>query len=197
MLSRLQGPLLAAVLVLAAATRPSIAMAEDVPHLSLHANAGTWRPTAAFVQYGAAEDARMLVIGLTWDWAWRRELLGGALGGYWEASFGRWNADNAPGAHGWFTQVGVTPVVRYAFGDERRWFAEAGIGANLLLPVYQTDDKRFSTTFNFGDHIAFGRRFGDLGKHIVSLRFQHFSNASIRKPNPGENFVQLRYVRQF
>lgn len=31
----------------------------------------------------------------------------------------------------------------------------------------------------------------------AALRLQHFSNASIRHPNPGENFVQLRYARRF
>ena len=189
--------MLAAAILLALMSRSPAVLAGDVPHLSLHPNAGTWRPTAVFFQYGAAEDAQMAVVGLTWDWSWRREVLGGTIGGYWEASFGRWNADNAPGAHGWFTQIGLTPVVRYALGDERRWFVEAGIGANLLLPVYQTEQKRFSTTFNFGDHLAVGRRFGAQGEHIVALRFQHFSNASIRKPNPGENFVQLRYMRRF
>ena len=27
----------------------------------------------------------------------------------------------------------------------------------------------------------------------LALRIQHFSNGSIKKPNPGENFIQLRY----
>lgn len=165
--------------------------------LSLHPAAGFWRPSTVFVQYGVAEDAQMAALGLAWDWRWQYDVLGGQLLGYWEASFGRWNADNGGGAHGWFTQVGLTPVLRYQFGPRGRWFAEAGIGANLLLPLYQTEAKRFSTTFNFGDHLALGRRFGIGGQHSLSLRFQHFSNASIRKPNPGENFVQLRYARRF
>jgi hypothetical protein len=77
------------------------------------------------------------------------------------------------------------------------WFLEGGIGANLLLPVYQTADKRFSTTFNFGDHLGIGRRFGREFAHEWALRIQHFSNAGIKHPNPGENFLQLRYSKHF
>jgi len=29
------------------------------------------------------------------------------------------------------------------------------------------------------------------------LRIQHSSNASLKKPNPGQNFLQLRYARHF
>jgi hypothetical protein len=156
-----------------------------------------WWPTGTFGQFGSAEDAQMAVIGLTWDWPWQRPFLGGRLGGYWEVSFGRWDADSPPRGAGWFTHFGVTPVLRWDFGRRERWFAELGIGANLLAPIYQNDDKRFSTTFNFGDHLAVGRRFGEDVQHALSLRIQHFSNGSIRKPNPGENFLQLRYSQQF
>jgi lipid A 3-O-deacylase len=31
----------------------------------------------------------------------------------------------------------------------------------------------------------------------VSVRVQHVSNASIKKPNPGANFVRLRYLYRF
>jgi lipid A 3-O-deacylase len=154
--------------------------------------------SSAFVQVGAAQDARMIIAGATWDWAWRRDLAAGRASGYWEASFGRWSSDGAHGGHAWVAQLGVTPVLRlypHAWGG--RWFVEAGVGANLLLPVYNSRTKRFSTAFNFGDHLAIGRRFGEDDRHEVALRIQHFSNAGIREPNPGEDFVQLRYSRRF
>jgi hypothetical protein len=31
----------------------------------------------------------------------------------------------------------------------------------------------------------------------VGLRLSHVSNAGIKEPNPGENFLQLRYARSF
>jgi hypothetical protein len=54
----------------------------------------------------------------------------------------------------------------------------------------RTREKRFSTAFNFGDHIGIGYR---TGRGEWSLRLQHFSNAGIDTPNPGEDFVQLRW----
>lgn len=140
----------------------------------------------------------MLIFGATWDWSWRRDTRIGRLGGYWEASFGRWNSDGPQGGHAWVTQVGLTPVLRlYPESWGGRWFVEGGIGANLLLPIYRSSTKRFSTAFNFGDHVAVGRRFGQGARHELALRFQHFSNAGIREPNPGEDFVQIRYGWQF
>jgi hypothetical protein len=73
----------------------------------------------------------------------------------------------------------------------------ADAGAALLVPIFRTTDKQFSTAFNFGDHIAVGMQFGEGGLHEVSLRLQHFSSACIKEPNPGENFVQLRYGMRY
>jgi hypothetical protein len=94
----------------------------------------------------------------------------------------------------WITQLGATPVLRWSMAESQSgWFVEAGIGANVLLPVYRSSDKSFSTAFNFGDHVSVGRTFGERGRHELALRAQHFSNAGIKQPNPGVNFVQLRY----
>jgi hypothetical protein len=155
-----------------------------------------WQPDAGFVQLGLAEAARTHTAGAAWHWRWQKPWAGGQLGGYWEASFGRWASELADGRRStaWVTQLGLTPVLRWT-PEGSPWFAEAGIGVHLLMPVYRSQDKRFSTTFNFGDHLALGRRFGEQGQHEVALRLQHYSNASIRRPNPGENFLQLRYTR--
>jgi lipid A 3-O-deacylase len=157
------------------------------------------RPASLYVQPGLAQEAQMLVVGATWDWRWHRDFVIGRLSGYWEASFGRWNSDDGPdGGSAWVTQIGVTPVLRlYPHSWGGRWFVEGGIGGNFLLPIYRSESKRFSTAFNFGDHLAIGRRFGHGDRHELALRIQHFSNAGIRKPNPGEDFLQLRYSRRF
>ena len=70
-----------------------------------------------------------------------------------------------------------------------------GVGANYIVPIFDSGEKRFSTKFNFGDHVAIGRSFGQHSE--VSLRVEHFSNAGIEHPNPGENFGQLRYAHRF
>lgn len=159
------------------------------------ARAGGWRPDRLFLQAGLADDAHTLVAGGLWERRWHRPFGGGRLGLYWEVSIGRWRGER-DGQRGsaWVTQLGVTPVLRWARGaGGPGWFAEAGIGANLVLPRYRSGDKAFSTRFNFGDHLGIGRQFGTGGRHELSLRFQHFSNGGLRQPNPGEDFVQLRW----
>jgi hypothetical protein len=81
-----------------------------------------------------------------------------------------------------------------SWGD---WFWEGGVGVDLLAPIYRTRDKRFSTVLNFGSHLAVGRRFGASAEQELTLRIQHFSNGGIRRPNPGEEFLQLRYSHRF
>ena len=183
----------------AALALSGITLAGSVASPLAAAETGALRTWTAFVQAGVAEEAQMVVVGATRDWNWYRELRIGRLGGYWEASFGRWNSDHAPeGGSAWVTQLGLTPILRLhpqSWGG--RWFVEAGIGANVLLPVYSSGTKQFSTTFNFGDHLAIGWQFGENAEHEFALRIQHFSNAGIKKPNPGENFLQIRYSRRF
>ena len=165
-----------------------------------HPERSFWLPDAYFAQVGAAEKAtNAYTVGATWNWNWNRRFRFGLVTGYTEATVGRWETEiNGGQDSNWFTQVGITPVLRLfpPLGDNR-WFAEVGIGANYISPAYQTDGKRFSTEFNFGDHAAFGRILGDHRQASVALRIQHFSNGGIDAPNPGENFAQLRYSYQF
>jgi hypothetical protein len=152
-------------------------------------------PSGAFVQFGAGSKTRSLVVGATWDWQrqWRFER--GTLGGYWELALGNWQSE-AGRSDAWLTQLGITPVFRFR-PEGSAWFFEGAIGINLLTPKYHSSEKRFSTRLNFGDHLAVGRSFGAGARQELSLRLEHYSNGGIRRPNPGENFVQLRYARRF
>lgn len=157
------------------------------------------RPTSMFLQAGVAEEkTRAYVLGAAWDWPWRRQFSAFAASGYFEAAVGRWETErNNVNDSMWATQIGLTPVLRFhPTGAAHQWFAEIGVGANMILPLYRSSDKQFSTEFNFGDHFAIGRQFGKEGRHEISARIQHFSNGGIDHPNPGENFVQLRYLRR-
>jgi len=159
-----------------------------------------WLPDMVFAQVGGtAEDTDAYALGAVWNWDWSRRYDHGVLTGYTEGTIGRWLTDDAArgGSHS-YTQVGVTGVLRFFPGQgNNRWFGEFGLGANYITPVYQGEGKSFSTEFNFGDHIAVGRILGSQRTASVALRFQHFSNAGLETPNPGENFVQLRYTYQF
>lgn len=153
-------------------------------------------PDAAFAQIGAADTTYGATAGLNWDWGRELSLGTARITGYWEASVSQWSYPAADVRRtAGLLQLGLIPVFRWRpNAGTSPWFGEAGIGATLTTVAYQTDRKRFSTRFNFGDHLAVGRSFGAARAHELSLRLEHFSNAGIRQPNPGENFVQLRYL---
>jgi hypothetical protein len=126
---------------------------------------------------------------------------GSALNGDWSTSaelfVSGWSARSA-GERESFIQLGLLPVLRYRFDRGRSdWFAEGGIGLSYLNELYRRDDQAFSTRFNFHDILGVGRSFGAHRAHELALRLVHVSNGGIKKPNPGENFIQLRYARQF
>jgi len=159
-----------------------------------------WLPDTMFAQVGGnSENTDAWALGAVWDWNWSRRYDSGVLTGYTEGTVGRWlTDDDARGGSHSYTQLGVTGVLRFFPGHGgTRWFGEFGLGANYITPVYQGEGKSFSTEFNFGDHIAIGRILGSHRLASVALRFQHFSNAGLETPNPGENFLQLRYTYQF
>ncbi len=164
-----------------------------------HATSSTLASKAAFVQFGKGTSTQTVTLGIQWALPWHHEWGSGELSSYVEASIGRWRTeDKDVQLTTWITQLGLTPALRYRWdGGDSPWFVEAGIGVNILTPVFRDGDRRFSTTFNFGDHIALGRSFDSERRKELSLRLQHFSNGGIKRPNPGINFIQLRYTHAF
>lgn len=157
-----------------------------------------WRPSGYVVQ-GGLFDARVwnASVGLTWPWAWKSSLMGTEVGGVTEAYIAHWDAPSASGRRG-FTQVGLLPMFRFRPEQGRSpWFAEAGIGVSAMDQHFVTPDKQFTTSFNFVDVVGVGRSFGVARGQEIGLRLQHVSNAGIRVPNPGQNFLQLRYASAF
>ena len=150
------------------------------------------------VEIGGGEGVDRARIAVTWDWA--RRIFQGAdwhLGGYWEASIGQWHRDDVrPGQNDDITDIAFTPVFRFQPNGLRGPYAEAAIGFHLLSRS-QIGDKRLSTLFQFGDHLGVGYRFGAKSAFDVGYRFQHHSNAGIKRPNPGINFHQVRLQYHF
>ena len=176
----------------------SLALAAALCAVVFPAAAEGWRPSGYVVQIGAA-DYRIwnASVGLTWPWAWKAGLMGTEVGGVTEAYIGHWDAPSASGRRG-FTQVGLLPMFRFRPGQGRSpWFAEAGIGVSAMDQHFVTPDKQFTTSFNFVDVVGVGRSFGVARGQEIGLRLQHVSNAGIRVPNPGQNFLQLRYASAF
>ena len=167
---------------------------------SAGANAADWTPHRVFIAAGGVtvHGTYSFTAGVAFPWQWERLSRTGEWTAATELFASHWTAKQAAGGREGFTQVAVAPLFRFRFDRGRSpWFAEGGIGLTWIDGLYATDRKRFSTRFNFYDAIGAGFTFGAQGEHEIGLRFSHVSNAGIRHPNPGENFLQLRYARNF
>jgi lipid A 3-O-deacylase len=149
------------------------------------------------IEAGYGYGASMGRIAAQWNWN-KRWFQGEKwhLGGYWDLALGHWRRDAAPGQNDGITEIGLTPVLRLQRNDLRGPYFEGGIGYHLLSRT-TLGGKRFSTQFQFGDHVGFGYRFGAGGAFDVGYRYQHLSNADIKRPNNGINFNQIRLQYHF
>jgi hypothetical protein len=156
-------------------------------------------PYGVFVEGGISDDSRSAVAGIAWTWVQPSKWGAGNASGYLETSIGEWACHRREGEryHACSTQFGITPVLRYTPESWEHWYMELGIGADVIAPAWKTDQRRFATEFNFGDHVGIGRKFGDEGRDEIELRAEHYSNGGYRNPNPGENWFQLRYMHWF
>lgn len=93
---------------------------------------------------------------------------------------------------------GVTPLIRFGkTSGAIRPYIEAGVGLRLLTGTQLNDSYDISTAFQFADMAGVGFRFGPRGQYEVGYRFQHISNASIKRPNPGINFQMVYFGYMF
>ena len=138
----------------------------------------------------------ILRVGVQWNWS-KRWAIGQDwhVGGYWELDFGYWSNHSPRKTNNGMTDVGFTPVFRL---QQTRMgavspYLEGAIGFHLLSDTSVSEERRFSTSFQFGDHLGLGIRFGY--KHAMELgyRYQHLSNGGIKDPNQGINFHQVRF----
>lgn len=163
-----------------------------------HAADNGWVDSASF-EFGSGDKVRMgrLAVQKNWDSRWLASN-GRHLGGYWDLSAAYWRGTayrNVPGQHQNLAVIGITPVLRYQRDDKLGWYVEGGIGANLFSELYDNSDNQLSTAFQFGDHLGIG--YVTPTKWDLGLKIQHYSNASIKRPNDGVNFLVLSARYQF
>ena len=147
-----------------------------------------------FVDAETGNHARLLGLGVSMPG--RDALFGG--GGWqvdqvWNGRVAYVRAKNSAATDRELWDVGLVPVLRLrpsAAGDVVP-FAEAGLGVHLISRT-ELDNRKFSTAFQFGEHLAVGARFG---AYAASLRLEHISNGSIKRPNSGMTFtgIELSY----
>jgi lipid A 3-O-deacylase len=167
--------------------------------LALPARAIDLRPEWVYLQGGLAEHRMAAAtVGLAWPWSWRSTLGNAEVTAQTEAYASAWSAPGIGGGRQSLAQLGLVPVFRFRLEQGRSdWFLEAGIGVTWMSKRLHTPDKQMSTTGNFHDLLGLGRSFGADRSRELGLRYVHFSNAGIKRPNPGLNVLQLRYGWKF
>ena len=159
--------------------------------------AADWRPDGVVLEAGVGRNGnKLLGAGLSWDWKFHHLTRAAELSARTELLLNEWWVDDIGGGHRGFTQLVLLPTLRMQMAQGRSpWFFELGIGASYMDPLYVTPDKQFSTRFNFYDVLGVGYRLGQ--DRELGLRLNHVSNGGIKNPNPGEEFVQLRFLQRF
>ena len=156
-------------------------------------------PDGVSLQAGAGRrDVGVAGVGIVWDWDFQRMRRKAELTAHTELMLNGIRAHAVGGGHDTYTQVVLLPSLRMRLArGQSPWFIELGVGASYMDKLYTTPAKTFSTRWNFYDMLGLGYSFGAEHHHELGLRWVHISNAGIREPNPGEDFIQLRYVARF
>lgn len=117
--------------------------------------------------------------------SWGQIELTGELGAaYWSA-----HGSHDP-SHVW--QFNAIPMFRWWMSEG--FYVEAGVGATAFTGT-RFADKQIGSAFQFGDHLGVGVLVTPSNR--LGLRYSHFSNAGIKRPNPGLDVMQVTYTYQF
>jgi len=156
------------------------------------------------LEYGHSDSSNVNVnlyrVGVQWDWNKKLIEMGSwNLGGYWDSSFGYWANNSFARTTANIVDIGLTPVFRLQPNNTAGFspFVEAGVGIHFLSHTSLNYQRQFGSSFEFGDHVGAGFRFGNKGQYEIGYRYQHLSNAGIKKPNQGVNYNQLRLEYHF
>jgi lipid A 3-O-deacylase len=163
------------------------------------AHAFDWRPDGVALQAGVGGRGSAIAgVGLVWDWDFQRLRRKAELTAHTELMLNHWRADEVGGGKQGLTQVVLLPSLRMRLSrGASPWFIELGIGASWMDQKLVTPRKTFGSQWNFYDMMGIGHSFGAEHEHELAVRWVHVSNAGLKKPNPGQDFLQLRYVARF
>ena len=108
------------------------------------------------------------------------------------ANFWEYGAQNT---HETNLVLALSPVLNktICYCQYGRVYGEFGIGLSFI------DDTKFagkniSTHYQFEDRIGLGYEFGKDFQYKVALRYFHYSNGGLKKPNPGLDFLSFSFL---
>lgn len=160
--------------------------------VALAAGVGSAHATELSALWGQWRGYHNTTVAVQTDPLWQRQLTNGRIDVVLEASVGQVSAPAGVGQRH-LTHIGLTPFARWWFAP--RTAVELGIGANLFSGT-TIGAKHISTAYQFGDSIGVLHRF-DATPWTLGVRLTHYSNADIKRPNPGQDYLQLRVGYSF
>jgi lipid A 3-O-deacylase len=140
---------------------------------------------------GSADFGTPVRIGLRGDGHQRWfESERGYLSTYYELSLNHFTDPVRPA-----TAISFSPILIYHFkrSGKIKPFVEIGSGFSYFSRK-NVGIRKSATNFQFEDRIGVGFR---NGKHDWTLRYMHYSNANIKKPNDGIDMVMISYGYKF
>lgn len=141
------------------------------------------------LRYGAGNDQERIALGLR-------------LGPLWSTDWGRWQASLRPelelsrfrytgpaAGPDSLNQAGAIGLLHLHYGEGGfRPYVEAGLGV-ALFSRERLGDTNLSTRFQFSQVLAVGVEW--RGHGFAGLRYSHYSNGGIEKPNDGIDLHQF------
>ena len=153
------------------------------------------------LEVGNGDYTDLYRLGLVSDWqrSWLGEGRDWHVTGFWEAAIGRWKGRSSVGNNQTITDIGLTPVFRVEQKNPSGFapYAEMAVGVHFITPTFIYANRRFGRSFQFGDSVGFGARFGARREFDLGYRYQHLSNGSYKQPNQGINLNEFRLTYRF
>jgi len=145
---------------------------------------------------GAEQSSNVIRLGLQKDFGRSWYQTGTSeLTGYWEASISHLDTSDKRGDD--ITAYSLSPVFTYRFKKITfDPYIEAGVGISHISKD-KIGSLDLSGHVQFENRLGYGARFGTHRQHDVALRYIHFSNAGIKKPNDGINMLLVVYSYKF
>lgn len=172
--------------------------------------------TLIFNPLALSTDGLMLNYGIGMnDWLVQSENLTGAkqatLGAFWKTDFNYQKAffqydeleietylSHITKDQQAITLIGLRPIFSFWQKTEEKhdWYWQFGVGVSYfdskeLSPI------KLSTRPQFATILGVGMPFDKAHKHRITLRYNHYSNAYIKRPNPGLDTFSLDWHWQF
>jgi lipid A 3-O-deacylase len=153
-----------------------------------------------FASVGGDRPTTVYTVGLSWA-AWATWPLdpGWSLSLRGTGDLSWWHARNAAAnSNADVVVIGAYPVLRLDMTAFAGFvpYAEGSIGVNLLSRT-SFENRRLSTAFQFGEFFGVGGTFGDKRQFDIGARYQHISNADIKKPNDGLTYPSIVFQYRF